>query len=293
MRCKLCRKKAIYAPLRFCEEHFLAYYEKKVGKYFQSTHARNVKILIGISGGKDSSALVDVLNKIKDEYGLELGLFTINLQIPDYSEKGLEVGKELAKKYNLPLIIEDLKDHAKQIPAFAGEKMKPCSQCGVIKRYLLNKAAVDNGYDYLATGHNLDDEFFVAMHNLIHRNVDQLRRQQKILPPKPKNKLAGRVKPLYYLTEKENRLYCLLKGIPHDVDECPFSHDNPQIKFKLKHAWFSKDDKKSLLKSVIKLQEPHKEVEEGEAAGQLHDCPSCGFPTTSKDECVYCKVMKN
>ncbi len=293
MRCKLCREKAIYAPLRFCKQHFLHFYEKKVRHYLESTGTRNTKILIGVSGGKDSSALVDVLVKIKEEYGLELGLFTINLQIPEYSEIGLGVIQELAKRYDLPLIVEDLKGHEHQIPDFAGPGKKPCSQCGVIKRYLLNKAAVDHGFDFLATGHNLDDEFFVAVHNLIHRNVDQLRRQEKRLPPKPKHKLAGRVKPLYYLTEKENRLYCLLKEIPHDADECPFSRDNPQIRFKLHASPFARDEKRNLLKSLQKLQEQNVqlEVKEGDAPGELHNCPGCGFATTSKDTCVFCKVM--
>jgi len=278
--------------LRFCKEHFLEYYEKKVRKYLESTHTRNVKILIGVSGGKDSSALTDVLMKIKEEYGLELGLFTINLRIPAYSKKGLAVVQELSKKYDIPLIVEDLERHPHQIPHFAETSDKPCSQCGVVKRYLLNKNAWEHGYDFLATGHNLDDEFFVAVHNLIHRNIDQLRRQKKLLPPKPKNKLAGRVKPLYYLTEKENRLYCLLKGIPHDADECPFSKDNPQIRFKTDHAWFSRDEKKSLLKSLNQLQEPQGDVKEADEAGQLHDCPRCGYPTTSKGVCVYCKLMQ-
>lgn len=290
MRCKLCSQKAIYTPLRFCKEHFLAYYEKRVRKYFESTHTRNVKVLIAVSGGKDSSALAAVLSSLGEEFGLELALFIIDLKIPNYSEKGVKIVKELSKEYDIPLIVEDLAEHPKIIPDFAGLGKKPCSQCGVVKRFLLNKMAVEHGYDFIATGHNLDDEFYFCMHNLLHRNVDQLRRQQKILPPKPKNKLAGRLKPLYYLTEKENRLYCLLKSIPHDADECPFSKGNPQVRFKEEFAAILRDQKKNVLKSVLKLQEAHEAVE-GDEKDQLHDCPSCGYPTTSKNQCVFCTIM--
>ncbi len=292
MRCKLCTKPAVYAPLRFCSEHFLAYYEKKVRHYFESTHVKGVKVLVGVSGGKDSGALADILMRIKDDLGLRLGLFTIDLGIPDYSVKGLEKVRELAEKENVELIVESLKDHDRIIPEFAGPGRKPCGPCGTIKRYLLNKAAIEHGYDYIATGHNLDDEFYFAMHNLLHRNVDQLRRGAKLLPPRPELKLAGRLKPLYYLTEKENRLYCLLRKIPHDADECPFSVDNPQLAFKAGiGSSLSREEKKNVLKSVQLLQQPVEATATGEEAGLLHACPACGYPTTSKDECVYCKLM--
>ena len=293
MRCKLCHQSAVYAPLRFCKEHFLAYYEKKVRHYFESTHVHNVKVLVAISGGKDSGALAAVLVKIKDDFGLELGLFTINLHITDYSEKGLAVARELSEKFNIPLIVEDLQDHPHQIPYYAGPGTKPCGPCGTIKRYLLNKAAVERNFDYIATGHNLDDEFYFAMHSLFHRDVKQLRRSAKILPPKPEQRLAGRLKPLYYLTEKENRLYCLLKGVPHDAEECPFSADNPQVQFKVGiGGQVPRDEKKNLLKSVQELQEPALEIEAGGEAGQLHPCPACSYPTTSDKECAFCKLME-
>ncbi len=290
MHCKLCRQEAVYAPLKFCKEHFLAYYEKKVRTYFEGTMVRNARVLVAVSGGKDSSALADVLVRVKEDFGLELALFTIDLNIPDYSSKGLEVTKQLAERLSLPLIIHDLKTEKKIIPDFSGVE-KPCGACGTIKRYLLNKVAVENGFDYLATGHNLDDEFYVAVHNLFHRSVDQLRRQEKILPPRKELKLAGRLKPLYYLTEKENRLYCLLREIPHDVDECPYSVDNPQVKFKEDFAFIERDEKRNLLKSLRELQQPAPVLEEGVEGGQLHACPSCGFPTTSKNDCTYCGLM--
>jgi tRNA(Ile)-lysidine synthase TilS/MesJ len=198
MRCKLCKKRAIYLPLRFCKEHFLSFYKKRVQKYFESTHARNKKILIAVSGGKDSSALASVLSELKEELGLTLGLFIIDLKIPDYSDQGVKIAKQLSKQFEIPLIVEDLANYPKIIPDFTGKNKKPCSQCGVIKRFLLNKAAIEHDFEYIATGHNLDDEFFFCMHNLLSRNVDQLRRQQKILPPRPEHKLAGRLKPLFY-----------------------------------------------------------------------------------------------
>lgn len=297
MRCALCRKPAVYAPLRFCKDHFLAYYEKKVRHYFEAVHLRapggaKTKVLVAVSGGKDSSALADILVRLKDEFSLDLALFTIDLNIPDYSAKGVGAAQELAHKYGVPLVVEDLGDQGRTIPEFAGPGRKPCGPCGTIKRYLLNKAAVEHGYDYIATGHNLDDEFYFAMHNLTQRNVEQLRRGAKMLPPRPEQRLAGRLKPLYYLSEKENRLYCLLRGVPHDADECPFSRDNPQIAFKEGiGARLGRDEKRNLLRSLVMLQEQADETEVGEGAGRIHPCPKCGYATTSKDDCAFCKLI--
>ncbi len=291
MRCKLCRKKAVYTPLRFCEDHFLAYYWKKVARYFESTHVRNARILVGVSGGKDSAALVDALVSVQEELGLELGLFSIDLAIQGYSEKGIAAVRALAERTGLPLVVTDLRELPRTIPDFAGPGKKPCGPCGTIKRFLLNKAAWEHGYAFVATGHNLDDEFYFAMHNMMHRNIGQLRRQRKALPPQPELQLAGRVKPLYYLTEKENRLYCLLRGVPHDADECPFSGDNPQVLFKERFASLSREEKKSVLKSVALLQQPVEEVVAGDAEGEIHPCPGCGYPTTSAKACVYCRLM--
>jgi hypothetical protein len=81
-----------------------------------------------------------------------------------------------------------------------------------------------------------------------------------------------------------------LKEIPHDADECPFSEGNPQIKFKEQFASFTREQKKNVLKSVIKLQEPTEE--HGEKAGELHPCPSCGYPTISSKACVFCTIMQ-
>lgn len=294
MRCRLCKHKAVYAELRFCKVHFLNYYEKKVRYYLDRAHVKGKKILIGVSGGKDSAATASVLKHLRDEYDLDIGLFGINLGIPNYSDPGMRAAEELGKQLGLPVTIWNLKDFPKQIPEFAqtrdGRPAKPCSQCGVIKRYLLNKAARDLEYDYVATGHNLDDEHYFINHSLEQNDMVQLLRSDKQLPPKPEQKLAGRLKPLYYLSEKENMIYCLLKELPVDNKECPFSVGNPQLAFKIKNAGLGRQKKASFLKSIRKMKRliPEQDSPDNQ---QLIDCQSCGYPTTRTDACVYCKIM--
>lgn len=295
MRCRLCKYKAVYAELRFCKLHFLKYYEKKVRHYLDRAHVKGAKILIGVSGGKDSAATATIMAQLQEEYGFELHLFGINLQIPDYSDPGMEAAKKIATMLDLPLIIWDLNDYPKQIPEFSqtkdGRPAKPCSQCGVIKRYLLNKAANDLGFDWVATGHNLDDEHYFIMHSLEHGDLVQLIRSDKQLPPKEEFKLAGRLKPLYYLTEKENMIYCLLKGLPVHNEECPFSKGNPQLQFKERNAGLNRAYKHNMLKSIRKLKRLIPAEERPDNAPELQPCPQCGYATTRDDACVYCRIM--
>lgn len=297
MRCKLCKKPAIYAELKFCPEHFLAFFEKKVRHYLDRAHIEGSKVLIGVSGGKDSAALAHIMAKVKDEYNLDISLFSINLQIPEYSDDGINAVQALAKKTGLPVIVWDLKDYPKTITEFTTMKdrntgkevpAKPCSQCGTIKRYLLNKAAIEGDFDYVATGHNLDDEHYFAMHSLEAGDIVQLLRGDKMLPPKPKQKMAGRLKPLFYLTEKENMIYCLLNDLPVDNKECPYSVGNPQLRFKIERP-ISRQNKSNLLTTLRKMK---RMIAEEEKSTEVNPCPACGYSTTRDDACVYCKLMK-
>ncbi|MFH1401281.1 MAG: TIGR00269 family protein, partial [Nanoarchaeota archaeon] len=78
------------------------------------------------------------------------------------------------------------------------------------------------GYDVLATGHNLDDEAQAIMMNIAKGNTSMLMRGG----PKSAGRegLVRRVKPLYWLTEKQMKIYSLLVGAVGTFVECPYMH---------------------------------------------------------------------
>src|SRR5206468_1251975 len=84
-----------------------------------------------------------------------------------------------------------------------------CSACGLSKRYLMNRAAVDHGYPVIATGHILDDEAAVLFGDVLRWQMDPLSRQSPALAS-THPKLARRVKPLYRLSERETPASCKL-----------------------------------------------------------------------------------
>ena len=69
-------------------------------------------------------------------------------------------------------------DYGFDIPTGAqAARRVPCSACGLSKRHLFDQAALDGGYDVVATGHNLDDEAAVLFGNVLRWDTDYLGRQ--------------------------------------------------------------------------------------------------------------------
>ena len=69
--------------------------------------------------------------------------------------------------------------------AAAATRRAPCGACGLSKRHLFNSAALEHGYDVVATGHNLDDEAAVLLGNVLRWETGYLGRQYPVLPAAP------------------------------------------------------------------------------------------------------------
>jgi uncharacterized protein (TIGR00269 family) len=187
------------------------------------------RILVAVSGGKDSLALWDVL--LQMGYAVE-GLH-IDLGIGGYSTASRERCETFAQGRGLTLRTVGLKEeYDGGIPEIAEDSSRsPCSACGTIKRHLFNRLTVEEGYDVIATGHNLDDEASRLFGNLLRWQVDYLANQVPALPAHHP-KLARKVKPLYRLAEREIAAYAVLRGIDYIVDECPMSAGAKQFLYK-------------------------------------------------------------
>ncbi len=288
MKCKFCRNKAIYEEERLCKEHFNKYFEKRVRKYFDSLRLKDLKILVAISGGKDSSALAYSLNKIKEDYSLTLELIYLDLGIKNYSEHCKETAVRLSQYLGLKLNIIDINQmYNKTIDSF--DDSYACSACGTFKRYLLNKFAFENNFDFVATGHNLDDELFFMMNNLLNRNTEYLLRSGKMTKTRRDLKFIGRLKPLYYLTEKESMILCLSNNIPFTNIECPHGLNSTQLKMKKKlNILFDRRSKKiNFIKSVNIIKKEY----HGQEAEFMNFCEVCGYPTNN-NVCRFCRLIK-
>ena len=286
-RCKFCGKES-YIMLRsprmaLCEEHFVRYFERKVERVIKrhKMFPESAKILIALSGGKDAIAAAIALKNL----GYEYECLHINLGIPGYSEESEEVVKKQCEIVGGKLHVVRLKELVGEGIGERKRGRQPCSYCGMTKRYLMNKFAVDNGFDVVVTGHNLDDETAFLLGNLIHWNVDYLGRQGPYLPKGLK--LAARAKPLYELTNYEIRKYVDLFNVPVVESKCPFSRGAKSILYaKVLDEIESESPgtKINFVKGFLK----NRALFEREEEIELKECRVCGMPTVG-DVCSFCR----
>ena len=232
IKCMKCEKDAIifqkYSGMHLCKKHFIEDVDRKIKstikKNFKIT--KNEVIAVALSGGKDSSVLLYVLNKILSKRrDVELVAITIDEGIAGYRAHTLEAAKELTCELGIRHIVRTFEDEFGTTldELVSKERVKgACSYCGVLRKSLLNKTANEIGATKLATGHNLDDEAQTILLNHLRGDVERLVR---LKPPRVLEGLVLRAKPLRNIPEKEVALYALVNKLPVDFSECPYAHE--------------------------------------------------------------------
>ncbi|HKT35381.1 MAG TPA: ATP-binding protein [Nitrospira sp.] len=303
MNCTKCKTKAVIKIPRhhaaFCKACFTGFVCDQVARAIKSEKMFDKKdrILVAVSGGKDSLALWHILLTL----GYKADGFYVDLGISGYSERSYHMVCRFADTVAIPLGAT-LRTHTVREEEGAGIKelaqivhRPTCSTCGSIKRYQFNRAAVERDYDVMATGHNLDDEAARLLGNVLHWQEDYLDKQGPTLPASVEG-FAKKVKPLYRLSERELAAYCVLNKIEYIVDECPMAQGARTLLYKevLNRLETESPGTKQyfywgfLEKQREKWSSSNGMTEKDRA--MLHPCGSCGQPTTA-DVCSYCKLM--
>lgn len=289
MNCRVCKQRAAVEVRRhnaaFCPDHFVKHVQRQVARtiddyeMFQPTD----RMVLGVSGGKDSLALWDILTQL----GYAVDGVYLHLGIGAYSSESLTLTERFAGERGLALRVVDLPaEYGFSIPqAAANQGRSACSVCGLSKRYLLNRAAA--GYDVLVMGHNLDDEAATLLGNVLKWNTEYLGRQAPVLPAV--DGLARKVKPLIRVAERETAAYAVLRGIEYEIEECPMVAGNTINRLKERMNVLegqSPGVKQQFLFGFLERGAGH--FEDFDQA-DLKSCDSCGSPTTS-DVCAFCRV---
>lgn len=278
-----------YARLHLCRDHFIKYEVSRVEKTIEryGLFKRDSKLLLAISGGKDSVMLLDVLYTIRGRLNIKIGVLHIDLGINGYSEESRRVVLSICGMLNMTPIILPLREclgySVKEIAEKTGRKY--CSVCGVIKRYITNTVGIYLGVDAVVTGHNLDDLTAYCLKEILRGNLKgALRLHPKL---KGEGKLAARVKPLAEVSERETAMYVVLKGLPFMMGECSLA---PPRTIEVKSREFL---------SSIEANHPSIKVsfyrgiigglEVGDTV-KLRECQVCGFPSLAS-RCSFCRLI--
>ncbi|MBN1876184.1 MAG: adenine nucleotide alpha hydrolase family protein [Anaerolineae bacterium] len=303
MRCRRCGEPAAinmrHYKLALCAEHYPAWFVEKtqrtILKYRMFTYQD--RILVAVSGGKDSLALWDVLLQL----GYQVDGLYIDLGIDGgfgYSTVSKEKAQAFATRYPKAHL------HIVSIPNLYGESIvevahrkhrtqRPCAVCGLIKRHEMNRVALEAGYTVLATGHNLDDEAAVLFGNVLHWKVGYLQRQSPVLPADGEG-LARKVKPLCRFYERETAAYTLLRDIDYIYDECPYAKGATSITHKETLTQMEHDAPGTKLQFYLHFLQAKQEQglfgTPEDSTPDMHPCSQCGQPTTATDICAFCRL---
>jgi uncharacterized protein (TIGR00269 family) len=305
VKCKRCRKAAAAVDLpshhsAFCPDCFFVFFRRQVEegiRKFSLLEPRD-RVLVCVSGGKDSLVLWDILMELG--YDTE-GLY-IDLGIEGYSDRsGEKIAAFAASRGKEPIVV-DLRREGVPIPEAAKRSRKEeCSVCGTVKRYFFNRVAATRGFTVVATGHNLDDEAARLLGNLLHWHGDHLERQHPLLPGEGGG-LVRKVKPLWRVSEMETAAYGFLKGIDYVTEECPMSEDATSLVYK--EALSLLEEKMPGTRSRLYMGFLTKkgtflnfltgaEINGAPPSGTEHPgtCAVCGAPTYA-ETCGFCRLKE-
>lgn len=292
MKCRKCGGRASLELRRhntaLCADDFLAFFRhhtlETVRRWKMFT--RDETVLVAVSGGKDSLALWDVLHA---EGYRTTGLY-LDLGIFDYSRTSKAKCQAFAAERDLPLMVVAVEDAVGAgIPRLRNATRRPtCSACGLSKRYLVNRTALEAGFAVVATGHNLDDEAATLLGSTLRWDESSLARQTPVLEA-THPKLVRRVKPLFRMSERETAAYAFLHGIDYIVEECPFARGATSITHKealnrVEDA--SPGSKAAFLLGYLDRARP---LFQGRDSVTLRECLRCG-QTTTGEICAFCKL---
>lgn len=294
VKCSKCERGAVarvkYAKLNLCEDHFKEYVEKRFVEFLEKRKVLEGvrKVVVAVSGGKDSLSLLHMLAKYKDKLGLEeiYGIH-IDLGLGASSEEAREVVLENCEKLGVKCLVLDLRSligySLAELSAIS--RRPPCSVCGTVKRYLANLVAVELGADAIAFGHHLDDILKYAIKDLlVEGRADMI----KLSPVSEgiRGLLASKIKPLYEIYESDLELYARHAGIRTVKSSCPFKYED----------FITRSIREMLDK--IELEAPGFKLglirrlttswREGPPAG-VASCKYCGMPS-SGEVCSFCKI---
>jgi cytoplasmic tRNA 2-thiolation protein 1 len=250
------------------------------------------KIVLGISGGKDSTVMLHTITTLKERYNypITLQLLAIDEGIKGYRDDSLETVKSNEETYKVPLTILGYKDlfgiTMDEVVSLTGVRCS-CTYCGVFRRRALDKGLEQLKGTRLYTGHNADDVAETVLMNAMRG--DSFRLVNCTESTTGEEHEVKRSKPLIYCYEKEIVLYAHYKKLVYFSTECTYSKD----------AY--RGNLKELMKKLIGLR-PQVIIDIIKSAGQLKlkkgikvpnkmKCETCGNVSSHK-MCKACEFVK-
>ena len=297
--CSKCKKPAVtfirYNGTHPCRDHFIQYFERRVKKDIkkQGRSNNNCRIGVALSGGKDSTVALHIINDIFSKRPhVKLYAITVDEGIKNYRDKSIQIASKNCKLLGIEQHIISFKQVVGKTMdeiTILKDRIGECSYGGVFRRLCLNKKAKELKIDKLVTGHNLDDTSQSILMNFVNGDMQKLARLGPHTRVQPG--LVPRMLPLRAIPEKEAMLYAILKTIEFHNGECPYSihalrgdfrdiidnleYKNPGTRHSILNSYDS-------IRELLLTKYP---------PAKLNTCKNCGEPT-SQEICKTCMLLE-
>ena len=296
MICDRCENQAVYTRKysgeKLCSPCFsksiLRKTAKTISKYKMIQN--NELVAVAVSGGKDSLALLKIINDMSATHNFRIKAITIDEGIPGYRNEALEIVENFCSKLNIDYKVYSYKklfdltlDNALELRE--NEKTSSCSICGTLRRRAIDYAAKDIGADVIATGHNLDDTLQTFVINMLSGDTNKIGWMD---PDNSQNSLR-KIKPFCEIYESEIVFYAFTNNIPFQSEPCP--HMNEGIRTEIREFLNSLENqhsgiKNNLYQSIVKVSQ----IVKNSDYKKKMLCQKCGSECTGKI-CSVCSVV--
>ena len=313
--CSKCARSSIlhqaYSGQDLCRAHLLESVRKRVARELRAQvripdhhdPTNPFRILVAVSGGKDSSVLlermVDLLGPRQD---VELLAACVDEGIEGYRTPSLESARALCARLGVPfhtvtypeLGFREMDEVVRRLPMIGKEHseasgLAPCSFCGVFRRRGLQYLARSTGAHLLAFGHNLDDMAQTVMMNLQKGDVRRTLR----MAPHTNREVPGlipRIVPLRFIPEQEIMAYAKEIGLEIHHDECPHAEGALRWRHRSRIAQMESEvpgTRQGLVRFVDGLRAM---IEDTPTGPDAVPCPQCGSMGSGTSVCRACEM---
>jgi len=294
-----------YSGERLCPECFTNSIEKNIYQTISKYKMLKPqdKIIVALSGGKDSIALLYNLIQIqnKKHRSEPLIALTINEGIKDYREHGLKIARKFCRLHDIEHVVISSKeevgstlDEIVKLKKVDEDYVYACNYCATIRRRLLNDGARKLGGNILAMGHNLTDLAETYLMNIVSNRYKLIANQY--LFKQESNDIrqffVKKISPLMRIPEEEIYLYSNIEKLDYYPSHCPNREKEPILRKRVLD--FIQECKKytpeiefNLLNGFLELSEI---LYKQSKKTSYNSCKKCGYPSGNNELCTYCKL---
>ncbi len=280
-----------------CSSCFIGYIEKKILNGVPR-RVRGHPILVAVSGGKDSLALLSVLFTFRQELKIpSITVVILEEEILDIKHERQQTIQYLKNHFSgLPIIYTNYSNlFGYSLPDLVATNdaiklgYTPCAICGVFRKQALFNLALQHGINFIALGTTLEDETATTLLNVV-RGISRTKKNQISTSNIDEHfKFPERIKPLARISEDLIRTYIKIKQIPTISKPCPYAKRSLRSEITpFISSLKSRDPQGSFLYNILKTRHLLKEMTIPQQP--LYQCERCQM-ISHQILCPSCRII--